>query len=69
MTTRTVSLDEVRKQSLEDIFRDVIEHQEALTVRLPQGQGVTIQPLPQLQPLPVLEGRVPKNWKNEIYGE
>ena len=28
---------------------------------------VTIKPLPRLKPLPVLEGFVPKGWKDAIY--
>jgi hypothetical protein len=40
---------------------------EPITVVLEEGESVTIELASQLQPLPVLEGRVPEGWKEVIY--
>jgi hypothetical protein len=67
MTTRTLALDEVKGRTVEDFLREVVAHQEVLTVQLPEGDGITIQPLPRLKPLPELEGFVPDGWEDAIY--
>ena len=53
--------------SLEEVLREVVKQQEVLTVRLPEGDLVAIEPAPQLRPLPVLEGSIPQGWKDAVY--
>jgi len=68
MMEQTLMLDDLRDRTLEDVLREVVARQQALTVRLPEGEAVAIQPVPRLKPLPVLEGTVPQGWKDAIYG-
>lgn len=67
MDDRTLVLDDLKTRTIEEILREVVARQEVLTVRLPEGETVLIQPTPQLKPLPVLEGRVPAGWKDALY--
>ena len=67
MTNRTLALDDLKGRTVEDILREVVRLQEILTVRLPEGETVAIEPWPRLKPLPVLEGYVPDGWKDAIY--
>ena len=67
MSNQILTLDDLKEQTLEDVLRQVIRRQEALTVRLPEGETVAIQPSPRLRPLPVLEGFVPEGWKDALY--
>ena len=55
-------------RTLEDVLREVVRLQQILTVRLPEGEVVAIEPSPRLKPLPTLEGFVPEGWKDAIYG-
>jgi hypothetical protein len=36
-------------------------------VILEEGELVTIEPTPQLKPLPELDGRIPEGWKDAVY--
>jgi hypothetical protein len=63
MIRRTLTLEEFKQSSLEAVLTEEL----ALTVRLPDGEGVTIAPKPHLEPLPELEGCVPKGWKDAVY--
>ena len=67
MGNQVLTLDDLKEQTLEDVLRQVVRQQEALTVRLPEGETVAIQPSPHLRPLPVLEGFVPEGWKDALY--
>lgn len=67
MTQRTITLDELKGHAVEDVLREVVSRQEVLTVRLPEGEAVTVEPSPRLRPLPRLKGRVPEGWKDAIY--
>jgi hypothetical protein len=67
MTTKTLKLEEIEKKKLKDILQAVSTKQQILTVRLPNGDEVIIQPKPPLEPLPILEGFVPEGWKEAIY--
>ena len=69
MVRHTVTWDEIKKDSLEKVLRSVVAAREILTIRLPEGEEVTIQPKPPLEPLPVLEGFVPQGWKDAVYDE
>ena len=67
MTTRQVELVDLRGRTLEDVLTEVAKQDEILTVQLPTGERITIQPTPALKPLPVLHGSVPENWKDGSY--
>lgn len=69
MTLHTSTLEELREHSLAQVLESVLEEHEILTVRMPSGQEVVIQPKPTLEPLPVLEGSVPEGWKDAIYDD
>jgi hypothetical protein len=64
--TRVITLDQLAGTSIEEFLSRVLQ-QGALVVEFPDGEAVTIQPKPKLQPLPVLEGSVSEGWKDEIY--
>ena len=67
MNNRTLVLDDLKARTLEEVLREVVMRQEVLTVRLPEGDTVAIQPSLRLKPLPVLDGFVPEGWKDAIY--
>jgi hypothetical protein len=67
MVGQTLTLAELQSSSLEQIFQDVADQQLIVTVLLPDGREVVIEPKPSLQPLPELEGRVPEGWKDAVY--
>ena len=67
MANPIFTLDELKQRSFEEVLLDVAEQGLALTVRLPGGEEVVIEPKPRLKPLPVLEGYVPEGWKGAIY--
>ena len=66
MSHRTLVLEELKGRTLEEVLRTVARQQEVMTVRLPDGEMVDIQPSPRLKPLPVLEGFVPEGWKHPV---
>lgn len=66
---KTSTLDELKDKSLEEIIHSVLTRQEVLTIQLPNGDEVIIQPKPELKPLPILEGYIPQGWKEAIYHE
>ncbi len=67
MTTQTLKLEEIEKRKLKEILQTVLNENQVLTVQLPNGDEVIIQPRPPLKPLPILEGYVPEGWKEAIY--
>lgn len=67
MTSKTLKLKELEKKKLTEIFQLVLNNQLVLTVQLPDGEEIVIQPKPLLKQLPVLEGYVPEGWKQAIY--
>jgi hypothetical protein len=68
MVEQTLSLEDLRERTLEEVLREVVARQEVLTVRLPEGESVAIQPVPRLKPLPILQSSVPEGWKDALYG-
>ena len=64
--TPVITLDQLAGISIEEFLGRALQ-EGTLTVQFPDGEAVTIQPKPKLQPLPILEGYVPKGWKDEIY--
>jgi len=67
MTTQTLTLAELQEESIEKILQGVADQHVAITVLLPDGKEVLIEPKPYLPPLPELEGSVPEGWKDAVY--
>ncbi|MBC8183080.1 hypothetical protein H8E88_18410 [candidate division KSB1 bacterium] len=67
MISQTLKLEALEKKKLKEILQAVVINQTVLTVQFPGGEEVIIQPKPPLKPLPILNGYVPKGWKEEIY--
>ena len=67
MTNQTLGLDDLKERTLEDVLKEVAKRRVILTVRLPEGEMVTIKSTLRLKPLPVLEGFIPEGWKDAIY--
>jgi hypothetical protein len=62
-----VSLDKLTNLSLEEFLKTVLKQGTALTVQLPTGETVTVEPHRKLSPLPVLNGSISDGWKDAIY--
>jgi hypothetical protein len=62
-----VSLDKLTNLSLEEFLKTVLKQGTALTVQLPTGETVTVEPHQTLTPLPILNGSIPEGWKDAIY--
>ena len=67
MTTKILTLDDVKDRTVEELLRAVSTAQQSSDIMLPDGEEIVIQPKPSLKQLPVLEGYVPKGWKDAIY--
>ena len=68
MSSQTLTMEELKHLSLEEIIHQILVQQKTLTVRVSDDQEVTIQLKSGLKPLPVLEGYIPEGWKDAIYG-
>ena len=68
MAAQTMTLETLRGQSLEGLLQQVADQRVTVTVLLPDGTEVVIEPKPRLKPLPVLDGHVPAGWKDAVYG-
>jgi hypothetical protein len=64
---RTLTLEELKQQSLEDLLHEIITQGTIIVVRLPEGGEIVMEPKQPLEPLPVLDGYVPEGWKDAIY--
>ena len=67
MVTQTITLEDIKKRPLEEVFREVARGSQHLVVQLPDGEEVIIASRPRLKPLPVLEGCIPEGWKDAVY--
>jgi hypothetical protein len=67
MGVHVLTLDQVRGRPFEDVIRDIVAQESTVTVLLPDGKAVVIEPKPRLKPLPELQGRLPEGWKDAIY--
>ena len=67
MVTQTITLEDIKKRSLEELFREVAEGTTHLVVQMPDGGEVVIESRRRLKALPVLEGHVPEGWKDAVY--
>ena len=68
MAEHTMTLEALKGQSLEELLQRVANQRVTVIVLLPDGKEVVIEPKTHLQPLPVLEGRIPAGWKDAVYG-
>jgi hypothetical protein len=68
MAAQTMTLEALKGQSLEGLLQQVADERVTVTVLLPDGTEVVIEPKPRLKPLPVLDGHVPAGWKDAVYG-
>jgi hypothetical protein len=68
MAAQTMTLEALKGQSLEGLLQQVADQRVTVTVLLPDGTEVVIEPKPRLKLLPVLEGHVPVGWKDAVYG-
>ena len=66
---QTFTLDEIKQIPVENFFQSVSVGQKIVSVKLPNGSEVLIQPKPLLKSLPVLRGVIPQGWKEAIYNE
>ncbi len=66
-TPPVVSLDKLTNLSLEEFLETVLKQGTALTVQLPTGETVTVEPHQTLPPLPILNGAISNEWKDAIY--
>jgi hypothetical protein len=66
-TPPVVSLDKLTNLSLEEFLETVLKQGTAMTVQLPTGQTVTVEPHQTLSPLPILNGSISDDWKDAIY--
>jgi len=69
MTYETSTIEELEGKSLKEILRSVLMDRKVLAVQWPDGAEVVIQPRTPLKPLPILNGHIPKGWKEAIYNE
>lgn len=67
MTSQRIKLKDIEKKKLKEILQTVSTKKQVLTIQLPNGDEVIIQPKLPLKPLPALEGSVPEGWKEAIY--
>ena len=67
MVAQMITLEDIKKRSLEELFREVAEGTTHLIVQMPDGGQVIIESRRRLKALPVLEGYVPEGWKDTVY--
>ena len=65
---QSITLEELRQVSVEELLRAVYKDRIALKVSIADGQTVRLEPERELRPLPLLEGSIPVGWKDAIYG-
>jgi len=69
MTNQTLTLEELKQQPVEKMLMDIVKQHMIVTIRLPGGEEVAIEPKSYLKPLPALRGYIPKGWKDAIYNQ
>jgi hypothetical protein len=66
-TPTVIFLDKLTNLSLEEFLKTVLKQGTAMTVQLPNGETVTVEPHQILPPLPILNGSIFEGWKDAIY--
>jgi hypothetical protein len=67
MGAQVLTLDDVRGRLFEEVIQDIAAQESIVTVLLPDGKAVVIEPKPRLKPLSELPGRLPAGRKDAIY--
>lgn len=67
MGVQALTVEDVKGRSFEEVIQDIVAQESTVTVLLPDGKAVVIQPKSWLKPLPQLQGRLPESWKDAIY--
>ena len=67
MRAHVVTVDARKGRPFEEVIQDIAAQDSTVTVLLPEGKAVVIEPKPRLQPLPAFEGCLPEGWKDAIY--
>jgi len=67
MDAQVLTFNEVKGRTFGDVIQDILAQDAIVTVLLPDGNAVVIEPKPRLKPLPELQGRLPEGWKDAIY--
>ena len=67
MTGQTLTLADFKERALDKILQEVADRLVSVTILLPDGKEVVIEPKRRLQPLPELEGHIPEGWKDALY--
>ena len=67
MVTETVTLEDIKKRPLDEVFQEVADGLGHRVVQMPDGAEVIIESRPRLEPLPELEGYIPDGWKDAVY--
>ena len=69
MTRQILTLRDVKHRSVEELLQSVATAQQILDIVLPNGAEVVIRPKTSLEPLPVLNGTIPEEWKDAVYDD
>lgn len=67
MKVQSFTLAELKKADIEVLIKSIAGTDHVLNIILPDGSELILQSKSVLQPLPVLEGYVPKGWKEALY--
>jgi hypothetical protein len=65
---RTVTIDDVKDRTLDDLLTEVAQSHDTITVVMPEGQSVLISPGQILKPLQRFRGTTTTGWKDALYG-
>jgi len=65
--SKTLTMDEAKMHSLEDLLREIDATQESILVVLEDGHEIEIKPAAKLKPLLTYNTYVPEGWKDAIY--
>jgi len=63
---QSITLESLRNISVEE-FLNMLRQKSAIAVQLANGESLIVQAKVELAPLPILDGYVPKGWKEAIY--
>lgn len=63
---QSIAFDSIRNISVEEFLR-LLRQKSAIAVQFSNGELLIVQAKVELAPLPILDGYVPKGWKEGIY--
>ena len=68
MAGQILNIEELKNVSVEEVVRQLLTRRDRLTIVVSEDEEVSIELKSRLKPLPVLEGKIPEDWKDAIYG-